>query len=249
MTRGTEGLAGLVVEVQRLKREGIDVEVKKITSEILIAVKPVLLKATRHFAPSARGSLSEEDLLQVGAIAVLKLLNKYDHEKRGTWTFEGFVLQDAKRAMRDQIWRHSADVMISEGARRGRTKKEVDVRVSVVSSDAATLRKRSSVGGSGNSNNGEEEFSQSFASASLQYQQVEHDTPEALLVTAQEKAGLRKAIGKLPAQHREIVAWVYGIGRPSASARDVAAQMDLPRTKVTKLLEEALAMLRGKLSQ
>ena len=71
--------------------------------ELALRYQPLACKVARRYAPS---SVPYEDLVQVASLALLKAIDRYDHE-RGT-RFEAFaiptILGELKRYFRDSTW-------------------------------------------------------------------------------------------------------------------------------------------------
>lgn len=127
------GIAALVVRIQQSHGE----ERKRLQTAALRHVQPTLKRVASRFSRKARGSLEVEDLLQIASMDALKVFDRYNHELRGSTTVEGHVAYSASRACEDQIAMHSADVHVSDDARRGRTKHGCKEELRVESRDAA----------------------------------------------------------------------------------------------------------------
>lgn len=126
----------LVLEVQRRREAGANCAEHE--AELVARVLPTLRKVAMRFSESARGSLSVEDLIQVGVIEALKLIPRYRFG-----AFEQVVRFRAMRACVDQIRLHSQDVHESAGAqvpsRRMRLKTTPAPMVAVVDAVEAEM--------------------------------------------------------------------------------------------------------------
>lgn len=244
-----EGLALIVVGIQELKALGKASEARRATNEYVQAITPLLLKVARRFSPTAMGSLRREDLIQVGLIRALKLLDVYDHARASvalsrtqgvsaSKLLEDLVYRSAMRDMAEHIRRHAHDVNVSDGASRGRTKDEAPVALQVRSRDekfAGSARSRRELD-DGPAFGGAAQWESGALTGSGPA------TPEELLSSAQGRQRLLDAVNQLPSEQREMVKSAFGLGRPVQSVRDFARQWGIPRAKLGTL-EEVCAKL------
>lgn len=233
----------LVLQIQQAADPA---EAKRLTNDLLQVLQPFLRVVSNRFSPTARGSLSVEDLMQVGGMEALKLVPKYDHARRGSQTFEDLLFRRAVRACMDQVRMHASDVHVSDGAARNRGVKKVGLAVVVNSRDNVDTVHRLDKRGMADFSN----VPSSFEGSSIRSGQEEAaETPESLLSEQQEAQLMRAAVYRLPAAQREIVCEVYGIGRPTASLREVARKLDVNRARLAGLLEEAQAALKAEIER
>lgn len=224
--------AYLVGEVKRLQLEGLTRQAKCALGELLTELKPIVEKVARRFTASARGSLSHDDLVQVGSIAALAIIDRYDPTReRGRSMLEQMVYREAMRECTQHIRLHSSDVHMSDNAARGRTKKTGEA-TRVLSLDAP------SGGGDG---------AEDGATLYDAFGVEETTTAEHMLIGEQTNVQIKALVHNLPHEQRALVRWVYGIGQPAASIRDVAIQLRVSRAYVAAVLAEARRALKAML--
>jgi hypothetical protein len=127
-----EGIAAVVIEMQ----QSTGARRRSLQGEALKLAIPLLKRVVARFPVKVRGSLDPDDLLQIASIDALKVFDRYDHEARGRTTIEKHIAYSASRACEDQIAMQSADVNVSDDARRGRTKDRSPESIQVESRDA-----------------------------------------------------------------------------------------------------------------
>lgn len=105
----SERITALVLEVQARRARGAGET--DATSELLRLVMPILKRIARRYTPTARGSFDLEDLEQIGAIATLKFIDRYQHGRAwGASTFEAMLAFEANNACKEQIHQHGRPV-------------------------------------------------------------------------------------------------------------------------------------------
>lgn len=208
----------------------------RVAGDLIVALQPVLLGAARSL--KARwGSLMLEDLMQVGAIELIKAIDTFDLTK--SQSFANWVYFRARRAMLNQTRLHSADVKPSDGAQRGRVKKlAVEAHVQVFSRDEP-------YSGPGPSGADDPAFSGTVQHSSNKTLGAEESvSPEQALDAAQMDVLMRRCINRLPQSMSDLVAWVHGIGRPEKSLREIAREKGQPRAKLDAMLKRGEQLLR-----
>lgn len=225
---GKLSLEELVSEVQRLRACGDVAASKALESHLIDMLRPTLARVAGRFTPSARGSLTADDLFQVCAIEALKLIPRY--ENRGS-AFVSVVYRHALSACRDHIYSQAADVTVSYHERkRGTDAVRVKSRDAKVQVDASGDGPNSGLWGE---------------SLGLEGRFTVGDaTPEALLSAAQSEAQVRRLVNQLPTALGDLVAWVHGIGRPRKSLREISRETGQARSKLDAQLKQAEAALR-----
>lgn len=224
-----EGLAAVVVELQ----QSSGVRRRSLQGDALKRVRALLRRVAARFTASARGSLAQEDLEQIGAIEALKVFDRYDHARRGSQCVEDLVNRAAMRACVEHIQRHAHDVHVSDWGTRGR--QSIDGVHSIGKRSPASIKVHSY-------DSPAEDETQVGAAA--RYRSEEALSPEKMLENAQTSTQLRRALGKLTKEQRELVLRFYGVGQREESLRSIAALTDRSRAKLAAELECALAALR-----
>lgn len=164
-------------------------------------------------------SLQVDDLVQVGLMAALRCVCRYE---LSTSDFEPFVHREVRRSLRDYARLHSHDVRPSYDAQRGRTAGGAS-RCSVVSWDDLPTTER-------------EDGEHSRESA----------LPEEALAANQERARLLRLVATLPQEERHLVERRFGLGRyDAASSRELARFAGVSRTVTDGVIAGALATLRA----
>jgi RNA polymerase sigma factor (sigma-70 family) len=230
--------ARLVGEIKALRAEGKAAAANRLANELIASLRPTLIKVARKLAGGA-GSLTEDDLVQVGAIEAFKAIDTYDHTKRGAQQFYSWVFYRALRACKEELRLRANMVRASDGEQRGRTKRgaaEKPPKIVVVS----TTRQAHNKGDDGPAEGVEFNVI------------VEESAPscEEMFGTAQEVRRLRTKLYEMPQQQRDILCRAYGIGRPEeASERDLSQQLGVSRARVKDTLEAARGALRRRMER
>jgi RNA polymerase sigma factor (sigma-70 family) len=228
------GATELVVELQARRLAGDMSGAKRLEGELVRVMWPLLVQSARRFE-KALGSLSLEDLLQVGALEVHKAVSTFNVERARGQTFEQWTYFRARRAMKDLVGWQSADVTLTDRARRGRPEKRRGDNVTPLHVESQDRK-----GGEGQ----EHESAPVFASSILALQ-VADETPEDAAASAQSLERLSRALRDLPAQQRDAIARAYGIGRARQSVREISRELGVPRARIDQWLAVAVAELRS----
>lgn len=120
----------LVAQILASRAGGDRKGAERLTSVLIQRLEPLLRRAANRFE-RRRGSLSVDDLMQVGRIEVVKAIDSFDAAR--SKTFATLVWWQARRAMNDEIRLRAADVRPSAGAQKKRTG---DLRVIIDNADA-----------------------------------------------------------------------------------------------------------------
>ncbi|AGC44566.1 RNA polymerase sigma-70 factor [Myxococcus stipitatus DSM 14675] len=223
---------GLALEILRLNEEGSRFSARRLSDELLRRMAPALRVLARRFAKS-RGTLGENDLVQVASIEVFKALGTYLPEKKGGQSFLSWSTWRARRALKEHVRLQAADVRPSDAAQRGRTRSRTVVApVEVISRDRP-----------------EEALSGSVTESHDAALAMEFMTVEELLSTCEQVARLYYALADMEPVLRELVCRVHGLGRTRQSIRDVASEWGVPRWRLDALLARARSLLRRKLAE
>lgn len=226
-------ITGTVLLVQELERQGAVKEARRYAQEVVQRCKPLLRSRARQLAA---GSVTFEDLMQIGALEVWRSIAKFSVTAARGQPFEYWARARAYVRMRNHVVLHAYDVHMSDGARRGRTKSAGTVGVEWIESQDAPhpydndLRPRSS-------------FWADYWDGQIRRGDAA-PSPEEMLEAAQMEALVRRYVNRLPAPLRDLVAWVHGIGRPRASLREIARQWNTPRARLDTDLKRGERMLR-----
>ncbi|QDE98313.1 hypothetical protein BHS05_22075 [Myxococcus xanthus] len=222
----------LVSEIHALRAEGATFRARRLSGEVLRRMEPALRTLARRFAKS-RGSLGEDDLVQVAGIEVLKALSTYCPEKKRSQCFASWATWRARRVLLEHVRLQASDVHPSDAAQRGRTRSgKVESPVDVISRDApeATLPGSAT-----------EAYDAALA--------LEYLTAEEMLSTYEQVARMYYALFDLAPELREVVARVHGIGRPRQSVRELAREWSVARWRLDALLVSARQQLRRMLEE
>lgn len=206
--------------------------------ELIALLLPTLQRVAHRFSPAVLGALEPEDLVQVGAIEALKFVSKYDHAKRGNETFEAHVYRRALRACLEYIRLHAHAIHLPDDVARGRRPAK-----------GVTPAHLPLWLNTGEDDWFDEALSPERSTEAVAIPAAAEDTPEAQLITLQEHARLRRAVNRLPAPLSDVVAWVWGIGRPKRGIRDIARDRGVSPSRVQKELKRGEALLAKMLSR
>jgi RNA polymerase sigma factor (sigma-70 family) len=236
--------SAVVAEIQELRAAGREREAGRMSDRLMRLAPIASLLRECAFAVKERGSLSIDDLKQVGAIEVFKAIRTFDPSS-GT-TFEYWCRYRVNRAIRDQVMLHSSDVHASHHDKRKSPSQiskrsqagDEGIAVQVVSTDAPVKD------GDGR----DVEPATRFADADPSAVQP-HETPEQLFESAEQDARVREAVRSLPTLEREIVKRVYGFGYEKQSIRSIEVTMNIPRAKAALLLKRGMGLLQKALSR
>ncbi len=216
--------------VREIRSAGESARARRLTEALLRLMEPQLRRQARRYE-KLRGSVQEDDLVQVALLEVLKAISTYRPEKRGKQTFSTWVEWRARRAIMDQIRMHSADVRPSDAAQRGRKGQGKAPRASpLVSRDDPAEALPCSL--------------TKMHDAALA---LEAATIEDLFMLREECARLRHEVLRLDPKLRELVSRVHGLGRESRSVRQVALEWSEPRGQLDAMLARAHEHLRERL--
>jgi RNA polymerase sigma factor (sigma-70 family) len=210
----------VVEEARRLKMEGQVAASQKLLGALFVEYEPVLRRIAIPLAH--HGSQSVEDLIQVGYATALRYIDSF---KIGKVTFVSWLRLNANRDMVRAQQNHGADVHVSDGARHGKTRNE-STEISVESRDAKVETT--------------EETPRRKAARSYEVNTV---TAEDLFSDAEVAARVRAAVARLEQPHRNVISRVYGIGFEETSALQLSQLTGVPKTRISKILQEAQAQL------
>lgn len=245
-------LSAVVVEIQALRRCGDVRGERRRSNDLMRLMRPLLAKGVRRYK-SAFGSLSEDDLVQVASLAAFRCVESFD-STRGQ-TFEQWSYFSVNRAIKDHVARHSGDVAVTEGDRRGRTKRsksiDFEAGVLVLNRDSrfgqffgGDQQQRDQYGLEGGATSPGDVCSQ----CSWDDDQSP-PTPEQLLADEQSKARVYAALRTLPRSTRDIVQRAWGIGCDKQSVREIERVVKIPRARIAAVLDSTLVVLRKVLEE
>ncbi|MBZ4336440.1 sigma-70 family RNA polymerase sigma factor [Corallococcus sp. AS-1-12] len=206
------------------------------TDALLLLLEPRLRRQARGFAP-LRGSLLEDDLVQVALLEALKAVGTYRPEMRGGQTFATWVAWRARRAILELIRLHGSDVHPSDRAQRGR---KVKGKKTAKARRTALLMSR-------------DEPSEALPGSLTEQHDaalaLEVGTIEELCTLRLECARLRREVLALDPKLRELLAHVHGLGQEARSVRQLAREWNEPRSRLDAMLARAHAQLRERLAE
>jgi RNA polymerase sigma factor (sigma-70 family) len=190
-------------------------------------LEPVIRTIARQVVLTGKtGTIELDDLLQVGRIAALKQIKSYIGGDHGN-SLETWCSFRITREIKEHVRMQSADVTVSDHAQRGHLGAEAAaVEVEIHSRDKAPAHNNDS---------------RTKVSGSV-YER-ENTTPEDLYSAAEGNSRLKAAIDRLPSDEKEIVQWVFGIGVPEKSVRELANVWGIPRARLDATLKRAKAKL------
>lgn len=187
----------------------------RIGNEIFRRLDPQLRSVMKRFVDQG---VQEDDLYQVAALAVVRLMHK---PLRVKYTFAEIAYLKARDALREHVAAQGADVHVSDWARRS----------------------RSNVQGKETVKRGKSHVAVQVESSDDKTEHRDAATLEHLTTAADRK--LYAALARLTPHKREVIRSNFGIDlSDEESIRSMSKRLGVPRVKLTRVIEEALADLR-----
>ena len=179
---------------------------------------------------SGAGSLELADLEQIARISVIRSVNTFRCD--GPMLFAAVASYRMRREVLEQVRLHGQAVNVSEHARKsGSTERVYCQPMSPEPNPDA-----------------DDECRDWSEWAPLPEHRPDRDavdpTPEDVLESAQLQALVRRELYQLPAQMRDAVASVYGVGRPEVSVRELSRRLNVHRKRLDALVAEGLDRIR-----
>lgn len=205
-------------------------------------LRPLLRTAARRVMSTSRaGSVSPQDLVQVGSLCVWRIIAAARYEARAHFAAQALIA--ANRAMRDFVRSHAFDVNLSDHVARGRRRSGKHPALQRDGERSGGPQVTVSKGGpirllrfSVASNTSED--------IPCELHDPTSPTPEQLCVASERKVAVRQALERISPDQANVVRRIYGLGCEEMSLRALAASSEVNRTRLDGTLKAAQAEVR-----